>query len=66
MKYTGDLIGAEFNKELNRAAGGDCICGTCHHHNGECEKFARDGLCKAYNIHSTAMREHGQKRGKER
>lgn len=56
-KYKGNLIGAAFNRELNRAAGGDCICGTCHHHNGECEDFARAGKCKAYDKHGAKMRE---------
>lgn len=61
MKYTGGLIGASFNQELNRAAGGDFICGTCYHHNGECEDFARAGKCKAYDKHGKNMRENGGK-----
>ena len=57
MKYAGNLKGAEFNREINRAAGGDCTCGTCYHHNGECENFARMGKCNAYDKFGNRMRE---------
>ncbi len=55
-KYNGNLIGAEFYRELNRVSGNDTVCALCHHHNGECEDFARIGTCKKYDKYGSKMR----------